>query len=251
MILVLDAGNTRIKWGVFDAGKWIAGGALAHADAAALQDVASAHPSLRRAVGVNVAGPAVADEIARALDGRLPPPMWARASAECCGVKNLYTDPSRLGADRWAALIGARALHPHACLVVNAGTATTVDVLDASGAFQGGLILPGDALMRRALAGNTAQLPFADGHFVDLPRSTHDAIVSGCLNAQLGAIERMFGRIAHLPDACCLLSGGGAPALEGRLTVAHRRIDNLVLKGVATMALDDETHWHEFRPDGR
>lgn len=242
MILVLDAGNTRIKWGVFDAGTWLAEGALAQRDAAALHDVAKAYPSLRRAVGVNVAGPAVADAIARALDGLLPPPAWVRTSGETCGVKNLYTDPSQLGADRWAALVGARALHPHACLVVTAGTATTVDVLDACGVFLGGLILPGDELMRRALAGNTAQLPFADGHFADLPRSTHDAIVSGCLNAQLGAIERMFRPIAALPDACCLLSGGGADALAGQLAVPHRRIDNLVLKGVAVMALDEETH---------
>lgn len=236
MILLIDAGNTRIKWGVVDAGRWIAEGALGHEESAAFSRIADEHRGLRRVFGANVAGAGVASAIARALDRVAPPPTWLAASAECLGVRNRYDVPSQLGADRWAALIGARALYRCACLVVTAGTATTVDVLDADGDFQGGLILPGEDLMRRALAGNTAQLPFADGEFVRTPRNTADAIRSGCRHAQLGAIERMFREIENMPGARCVLSGGAAARLAGQLAIPCSPVDNLVLKGLAVIA---------------
>lgn len=239
MLLLIDAGNTRIKWGVIRGEAWIGEGALAHAEVAALADIVARHPGLRRIVGTNVAGPAVAAAIAVALCGVGSAPQWIHASAERCGVRNRYDDPARLGADRWVALIGARALHRAACLVVNAGTATTVDILATSGDFDGGIILPGEDLMRRALAGNTAQLPFAEGRYVEAPRNTADAIVSGCRNAQAGAIERMFRQIAHLAGARCLLSGGAAPQLEELLGIPFSRVDNLVLKGLAVVARED------------
>ena len=150
-----------------------------------------------------------------------------------CGVRNLYDNPAQLGADRWAALIGARTLHAGACLVVCAGTATTVDVLDDEGNFQGGLILPGVALMVRALAGNTAQLPLAEGKFAGLPRNTADAIVSGCLHAQAGAIERMFEQVVAYAEATCLVGGGAAAQLCDLLRIPTRQVDTLVLEGLA------------------
>ena len=235
-MLLIDAGNTRVKWGVMWAGAWIAEGALAHGDVAALREVAATFPDLGRVLGTNVASPAIVAAIAAALSGVAPTPQWIQASAQCCGVRNRYDDAAQLGADRWAALIGAHALHPAACIVVNAGTATTVDVLDATGNFDGGIILPGEDLMRRALAGNTARLSLAEGRYRAVPRSTADAIVSGCRNAQAGAVERMFRHIDHLPGARCLLSGGGAQPLEELLGIPLTRIDNLVLKGLAVIA---------------
>ncbi|MDT3670912.1 MAG: type III pantothenate kinase [Aromatoleum sp.] len=235
MILLIDAGNTRIKWGVVDADRSIAEGTLGHEESAGFSRIAAEHRDLRRVFGANVAGPTVASDIARALAGLAPAPEWLTASAGSCGVRNRYDNPSQLGADRWAALIGARALYRCACLVVNAGTATTVDVLDADGDFQGGLILPGEDLMRRALAGNTAQLPFADGEFVRSPRNTADAIRSGCRHAQLGAIERMFREIESMPGARCVLSGGAAARLAGQLAIPCSPVDNLVLKGLAVI----------------
>lgn len=236
MILVVDAGNTRIKWGVVRDGTWLGEGAFAHDAAGTLEQVVREHPGIAHVLGANVAGPATGARIEAALRTIAPPIQWLRASAHCCGVRNLYDDPSQLGVDRWAALIGAHALHRGACLVVNAGTATTIDMLAASGEFSGGLILPGDELMRRALAGNTAQLPFAAGHYRAAPRNTADAIASGCLTAQLGAIRLMFERIAAQPDAVCLLSGGAAARLESLMTIPFRRVDNLVLKGLAHIA---------------
>lgn len=241
MILLIDAGNTRVKWGLFQDGQWHAEGALGHDQLDRLHAIVATFPRIDQAVGANVAGTRTAERIADALGSTIPAPQWLQSSAECCGVRNAYDAPAQLGSDRWAALIGARALHPHACLVINAGTATTVDVLDASGTFRGGIILPGEHLMRRSLARDTAQLPFADGHYVAAPRNTADAITSGCRNAQAGAVERMFRQIAAAPDACCLLSGGGADALADVLDAPFMRIDNLVLKGLAVVATAGKT----------
>lgn len=236
MILLIDAGNTRVKWGFFADGAWLHEGALEHERIDGLRAVVEAHAGIQRVFGSNVAGAEVASRIAAALSGHVPEPEWLQSSAQACGVRNAYDNPAQLGTDRWAAMIGAHALHAGPSLVVNAGTATTADLLAADGRFQGGVILPGEYLMRRSLARNTAQLPFAEGRFTNGPRNTADAIVSGCLNAQAGAVERMFRQIAHEPGALCLLSGGGADALSALLEIPFRRVDNLVLKGLAVAA---------------
>ncbi len=231
MILCLDAGNTRLKWGLFDTElKQLVGGALAYGELETLS-----LPPAQLAVLANVAGPEVGSRI-EALLGCLGIPLCLAASnTSQCGVTSAYDNPSQLGVDRWAALIGARGRHQGACLVVMAGTATTVDSLDANGVFCGGLILPGLDLMRASLVKNTAQLGAEAGEFRPLPTNTADAIMSGCLNAQVGAIERQFAAIAHVPGALCLLGGGAAPALESLLAIPFRRADSLVLEGLARM----------------
>ncbi len=225
MILCLDAGNTRLKWGLFQDG-WRETGALPLAELGALR-----LPQAERVVLSNVAGDEVGRQLERALAGL--PLIRAASRAEQCGVTNGYERPEQLGADRWAALIGARFLHPGPTLVVMAGTATTVDVLDGAGVFRGGLILPGLDLMRRSLARNTAQLDLLPGEFRDYPANTADAIFSGCLSAQAGAVERMFRRIAAEPEALCLLSGGAASPLLPLLPIPVRSVENLVLEGLA------------------
>lgn len=236
MMLLVDAGNTRIKWALVDGTIWLAEGVLEHDEVARLAELATGQQKPARAVCVSVAGDKIKDAITGALASIGLEPEWFHSSAECCGVSNGYEDPTQLGADRWAALVGARALHRASCLVVCAGTATTIDLLDADGRFQGGLILPGEHLMRLALAGNTAQLPFAEGRFEARPRNTMDAIVSGCRQAQIGAIERMFRSIAANPDAVCLLAGGASAALAPLLSIPVRRVEHLVLRGLAVAA---------------
>ena len=233
MIFAIDCGNTRLKWGAHDGTAWRALGLLEYADLPGLADLIRAQPRIDQVIVANVAGPQVGDAVLSALTLLGVPHVWAQSQSAQCGVRNLYVNPEQLGTDRWAALIGARALHEGACLVVCAGTATTIDVLDAEGNFQGGLILPGVELMCRALAGNTAQLPLARGQFAGLPRNTADAIVSGCLHAQTGAVERMFAQVADYPAATCLVGGGAAGQFFDLLGVPKRRIDNLVLEGLA------------------
>ena len=229
MLLCLDAGNTRLKFGLFDGGRWLLQDAL---DYAAFDELPARLPaSPTRIVACNVAGQAVRQRI-EALAGKLGLPLtWLCSTAAACGVTNSYDTPEQLGADRWAALIGARALHGGACVVAVAGTATTIDALDASGRFRGGLILPGLALMRAALAGNTAGLPHASGNFRRVPTNTDDAIVSGAIHATLGAIARMRATLGA--NVACLLSGGAAAELAPHLEPPQRPIDNLVLEGLA------------------
>ena len=234
-MIAIDAGNTRIKWGLHDGTVWLAQGALPTGEASRLAevfDVSAGWPSGEPVVACNVAGEAVAATISSALAARFGPLRWLPSTAECCGVRNGYEMPERLGTDRWAALIGARAQTKSACLVVCVGTATTVDWLAADGQFRGGLILPGVDLMRASLARNTAQLPLAEGEFRCAPRNTNDAIVSGCLHAQLGAIERMYAKLSAEPGALCLLTGGAAPSLAPHLRIPFRLVDNLILDGL-------------------
>ena len=233
-LLCVDCGNTRLKWGLWRDGRWCAQDVLPLAAVGRLADVLPSPP--RRIVACNVAGAAVRAEVAAVAARYGASLSWIDAQASQCGVTSRYEDPRQLGADRWAALIGARALHGGACLVVNAGTATTIDVLDATGVFQGGLILPGLTLMRAALAGNTAGLPLARGAYSALPRTTDVAIVSGALNATLGAIERMFRHVADATDAVCLLAGGAAGDIEALLALPTRRVDDLVLEGLVRIA---------------
>lgn len=237
MILCLDAGNTRLKWGLRADAAWLAQGACGHGDIVALPGHLPAPPT--RVLACNVAGAEVATRI-EALAAVLGIPLeWFRSTAAAGGVRNGYANPAQLGADRWAALIGARHLHSGAALVVMAGTATTVDLLDASGGFLGGLILPGLALMRQSLARNTAGLPEARGRHRLIPDNTDDAIASGAIEATAGAIERMAACLAHRAagaDFLCLLSGGAADALAPHLELSLRRIDHLVLEGLASFA---------------
>jgi type III pantothenate kinase len=147
-----------------------------------------------------------------------------------CGVTNGYGRPAQLGADRWAALIGAWSILHGPCLVVAAGTATTADVLKGDGTFSGGAILPGLELMKTSLVRNTAELPLAKGRFSGQPRSTANAIETGCLLAQAGAIERMFATMEA--GAACVLTGGAARRIARHLGIPVRLEDNLVLEGL-------------------
>jgi type III pantothenate kinase len=232
MILAIDCGNTRVKWGLREpqAAGWTALGAVPLADIAQLDAQWSSLPAPSRIVIANVAGEPARKALLGPLARFASEPRWISAQASQCGVTNGYADPGQLGVDRWAALVGAWHLQRGACLVVNAGTATTVDMLSSQGRFRGGIIIPGVDLMKRSLAHHTAGLPLAQGRFAEAPRCTADAIESGCLHAQAGAIERMFARIEA--GAVCLLSGGNAPRILPVLTIPAREVDNLALEGL-------------------
>lgn len=229
MILCLDAGNTRLKYGLYHAGGWRMQGALNYD---ALDKLATGLPERPTCiVACNVAGEAIRRRI-EAVAAELALPLeWLASSVAACGVTNGYDNPAQLGADRWAALIAARALHTGPAIVMMAGTATTIDALDGDGRFRGGLILPGLELMRAALARNTADLPQAAGHYREQPTNTDDGIVSGAIHATLGALERLRNTLGK--ETPCLLSGGAAAELAPLLTQPCRLIDNLVLEGLA------------------
>ena len=237
-VLCIDSGNSRIKWGLAAGDGWLARGALAHDAVAELAQALQDHLVPARVLIANVAGaPALAAIHAALAEMTLAQDsiVEVRAEAMRAGVRNGYREPGRLGVDRWCALIGARAQVSGAALVVMAGTATTVDTLTADGLFRGGLILPGIDLMRRSLARDTAGLPFADGQHQAWPQCTDDAIVTGILEAQAGAIERAWRRLAD-PAAPCLLSGGAAGRLAGLLDLPVQAVEDLPLEGLRVLA---------------
>ena len=237
-LLAIDAGNTRIKWGVIEAWGWSSTGAIATANAAKLAKAWSEYPEGIRALASNVAGVEVQRSIEDAC-ARLGADLeFVKPAAIALGVTNGYRDPTKLGADRWAALIAAHHAQRGHKLVVNAGTALTVDALLDDGQFLGGLIVPGPMLMRRALSEGTAGLKGTEGRFDAFPVRTPDAIVSGSIQACVGAIDRMAAAMAggECPPKRVILSGGAAEEIAPHLSLPHVVNENLVLDGLALLA---------------
>lgn len=237
MILVLDAGNTRIKWGLW-AERFVAQGSVPSAQAAQLFDALCPYARPQQAIGSNVAGVQVREQIEVALKPWNLALRWVESSTQQYGVRNHYRTPGQLGSDRWSALVGARARCLGDALVVDCGTTVTIDALTAEGEFLGGLILPGVELMGRALAQGTAGLPLESGMFEPFPRNTANAVHSGALQAVCGAIERMRQALceAGSGNAQVLLSGGGAHLLVPLLDPAPSLAPDIVLEGLVEMA---------------
>jgi type III pantothenate kinase len=247
MILCIDAGNSRVKWGWAEADDgggyhWTSIATVSLIEFAAASDHVNpfsiTHEAPEHIVISNVAGEGAHQLLVNWTSIFDATPTWLRAEGERCGVKNGYERPEVLGPDRWAALIAARTLHNGASLVVNAGTATTVDMLSAEGVFLGGIILPGVELMRFVLHEHTGRLPMQEGKYSDAPRNTRDAIETGCRHAQAGAVERMYRVFRDIaPAPLCIVAGGAGRTLVDQLTMPRRYVENLVLDGLARIAL--------------
>src|SRR5258708_18827481 len=189
VILAMDAGNTRIKWGVHDGHAWSAAGAIATAQSAGLYEALRPALPVDAAIASNVAGPGVQADIERAAAAANIPVTIIRAQREQLGVASSYRDTQQLGADRWAALVAAHHKEPGHKLVVNAGTALTVDALAGDGRFLGGLIVPGPAPMGPSPDRGTSGLRPPQGVFDPLPPSPPHAITTGAIHAGIGATE--------------------------------------------------------------
>lgn len=239
-ILAIDAGNSRIKWGLHENGAWLAQGWVKTPESAQLRRAWAAQPRPDLVVAANVAGEHAAVGLADAARGLKRRIRFIRSARSQGGVKSAYADPARLGADRWAALVAARQHHGGPCLVVNAGTTMTVDALTGDGVFLGGIIVAGMDLMRQALARGTAQLRPGRGKFAFFPSRTADAIESGAINALAGAVERMQGYMheAGQAEPLTLVSGGAARLVAPQLNGTVEVVDNLVLEGIVRIARD-------------
>lgn len=232
-MLLLDVGNSRCKWALVQNGAWFRQGVAGNTEWIAMQHAFAALPSPSRILVSNVAGEAMVQRLQAICAVWKCQLEFVTATAMQCGVRNGYEQPERLGSDRWAALIAAWSQVQGATLVVNCGTATTVDALSTQGEFLGGLILPGVSLMQHSLATNAAQLKAEQGTLQDFPRNTADAIHSGMLRATLGAVRHQFGLLqARCGTVRCLLGGGAAGVVQPHLDLPLERVDNLVLKGL-------------------
>ncbi len=252
--IAIDVGNTRLKWALYDAPR--PGASMLRHGAVFLETIDTLAetewrtlPPPSAMLGSNVAGEAVRRRIEEQLELWDIAPRWIVPGAEGAGVINGYDHPTRLGADRWAALAGAR-WHvlrrgaPRPALVVMVGTAVTVDSLDAGGRFLGGLILPGFGLMLRALEQGTAGLRVPTGEVVDFPTNTSDALMSGGAHALAGAIERIHRRlVAHCGgvEPLRLMTGGAAVKMAPITDLAFETIDSLIFDGLLALQTERTT----------
>ncbi len=233
MMLLLDIGNSRIKWALLQDGHQVGSGVFDLAESGSLLSKFTNIPVPSRILVSNVAGELVAARVLALGEAWGHPIEFVQAKSEQCGVRNGYVHPQRLGSDRWATLIAARHAVRGACLVVTCGTATTVDALTARGEFLGGLILPGLDMMKASLAVGTAQLEVKEGALKDFPLDTPDAIHSGVVKATLGAIESQFKLLcAQEARTRCVVSGGAATQVMPHLSMPFDHVDNLVLRGL-------------------
>ena len=246
MILLVDVGNTRTKWVLAENSHM-----LTEIDVCLNQDVASSTiASLAEVVHkvsiANVAGDTMAQTLTEVMQAVEAPVTMVQTTQEACGVRNSYDYPETLGVDRWLSLIAAYDKQKASCLVINAGTAVTIDALSVPkpadhANFMGGLIMPGVGVMLRTLANNTAQLSVGEGSVMDFPTNTQDAMHTGCLVAVIGAIQRQWQLLQALDQQApaILLSGGDAEMLVKHLPadLAEKTIivDNLVLRGLMRM----------------
>ena len=241
MILLLDAGNTRIKWGVRQAGAWVVRGVCGTHEVARLGDDLAAFP-LRRALVCCVANDATRAVLYSLLAPRVEQLEWLTAAADAHGVRNAYQPPESLGADRYAALVAAARRGLGACVVASVGTALTVDALTVDGQFLGGAIAPGPELMQAALLHGTAGVRDFSGTLAAFPVDTGAAVASGIALAQVGVVAGMRDRLArHTGQTVTVLLSGGARALLANLLPPPVvEADDLVLEGLAWIAKDRE-----------
>jgi len=259
--LLVDVGNSAIKWALLQSnGDPLHPGQQVHRG---VDDVSSqlieqwrSVPPQTPVIGCNVASASAVTAVeAAAQTLRFGHVSWLKTQARFEGLFTLvngYRDPTQLGSDRWHAMLGAcsLALEPaESVVVVNAGTATTVDCIEIDDTksqqgsvvfrFIGGVIAPGIRLMLEALARETAGLPAAQGAPADFPDNTDAAIVTGVLDSQAGLVHRVWHRFAvGLSDRPRLvITGGNAARLLSRLSIEGAAIeDNLVLRGAGLRA---------------
>jgi len=236
VLLVMDVGNTRTKWALADEA-----GTLTELEVCMNADIATSNLSaiaqkVDKVLIASVAGDAMAKQLAKLLAPLQP--EFVTVTKQACGVVN--SSYPTLGADRWAALIAVRHRIKQAVLVVNAGTAVTIDALDSRGLFLGGTIMPGLRLMQATLAKNTAKLNVGEGVMQDFPKNTQDAIQTGCLNAVAGAVGVMLKRLEKhsgwLPKL--VMSGGDATKIAEVLNLNTKQViimEYLVLQGIVLL----------------
>ncbi|MDD3763898.1 MAG: type III pantothenate kinase [Nevskiales bacterium] len=237
MKLLLDIGNTRLKWGLADGARLTRSGATEHHGdpAAALTQLGIDGPD---AVWVaHVTGPDHELALSTALQQRFgTAPRYARTSAHWMGLHNAYTEPHRLGVDRWLAMAALWAESPSAFCVVDAGTALTVDCVDGSGTHLGGVIAAGLETQQRAVLGRT-RFPvrsWKNEYGQGLGRDTEACVRQGAMLACLGAIDRA-ARVAGV-QARRVITGGDASTLRSHLEGSWELRPDLVLEGLLHLA---------------
>jgi type III pantothenate kinase len=246
MILVIDIGNTRIKWAALDDRKLGEQTAAAHAGwgrGEITKTILQQAARPERVVIANVGGKGIGELLREAvLAAWGVEAEFVHSTAQAGGVRNAYAEPAKLGVDRWLAMIGAHAMEKGPACIISVGTAMTIDALDGAGQHLGGVIVPGPDLMVSSLLHNTSEIAprskegsIREGVFAD---NTLGAVRQGAVNALAALVERavesMQTQLRETP--VLFLTGGASGHLEGLIKLPHRSIADLVLRGLAVVA---------------
>jgi type III pantothenate kinase len=248
MTLLIDIGNTRIKWARFEGGALQPQSAAPHADWSVdtlVETVLRRGNRTDRVLVSNVAGTRMAEVVRAAVAQTWQLEAEFIASTPMAGgIRNAYPQPGKLGVDRWLAMIGAHALERGAVCIVSVGTAMTIDGIDADGLHLGGVIVPGPDLMVTSLLKNTSDIAqrarqgdTSDGLFAD---NTLGAIRQGAEHALAALVERAVGvmrRTLH-ETPTLLVTGGASDRVEKAIGLPYRAVPDLVLQGLAVLAAE-------------
>lgn len=239
MILLVDIGNSRLKWALWDGTALSPSVAIVHDGdpAAVLRGLPQREVT---AVWItHVVGAPHEAGMSEAVSARFGRAChFARSRADYLGLRSAYADPGRLGVDRWLMMLAAWREVRSACCLVSAGTALTFDAIDANGQHRGGFIAPGLMAMLEATLGTTRFATFELGnrYHGGLGRDTEDCVRQGAFLAALGAVDR--GLRSADAGAARFICGGDAAALQPYLQGAWQRRDDLVLQGLLALALE-------------
>jgi len=241
VILAIDIGNTRSKWGVFDANGRIHQSGVAFNENLAEIALPEVWRTCAQVIVANVAGEEMAEKLKAYLAGLSATINWVKSTSQFGVLKNNYDFPSKLGVDRWSALIAAHQFTDRPCLVVNAGSALTVDALDQN-SFIGGVIAPGLHMLHSAFIKKTVAVDASNGVYEDFPKNTQNAAHTGALLAMAGAVFGMYQsleKIAHQTPVC-IVTGGDRKllilVLKQRFEINATDDEHLVLRGLFLMS---------------
>jgi type III pantothenate kinase len=235
--LQLDVGNSSAKWRLMRGEEVVARGAYGHGDAASAEDMLAC-PAPAQIWVASVASPQTEAGLASLLASRWGiEPWFARSERQTGELRNSYGDPARMGVDRWLAMLGARARNRQRLCVVDAGSALTIDLIAASGRHQGGYIIPGPALMERALLLDTGRVRFDEpaDYALGPGSSTAEAVRHGIALAQAGAVAMALEQ-AGAEQLHLYFCGGGGETLMALLDRGGTLAPDLVFEGLAVMA---------------
>jgi type III pantothenate kinase len=246
-MLTIDIGNTQIKWALWNGG---------HITAAACTAYSKQEPDKAFAVWQDirpeelvmvacVAGDALEHALRRWMQTHWSvEPRFLRSTAQLKGVTNAYVDPARYGVDRWAALIAAHSLYSDPVCIIDAGTAITVDLMDAEGRHMGGRILPGLRMMREALLKGTEGIQQTDGKSPDFADNTADAVSSGTLHMLMAALSEICDSASRYlgSNMKIIITGGMSEQIMSMCGMPEMLYEpDLVLIGLHTVAQTEDT----------
>lgn len=236
MILLVDMGNTRVKWRL-QAGRVVAFGAGLLTDVGLFAELDRFTGQVERVAVSTVASERRRKDLVGCIAAKVSAPItfyWSEA--ERAGLRNVYSDTSKMGADRWHAMVGAWQRNRNGCLVVDAGSAITVDFIAPGGAHLGGYILAGRTMMLRGLAQDAARIHYqaADSHSLAPGTNTSECVFHGLQWYWRALADRLNREARERGLATTYVTGGDAAELMAHGMLGEHCPD-LVLEGLAAI----------------